>query len=86
MSKRVYLKIGNKLFRSKPNADVGAIVDRFRAKGHKVTVFNRRPPAMRILERWSLDGIAQATDGCRVEPDGCCMHGHNSWLLEMGLI
>ena len=26
------------------------------------------------------------TDGCRVEPDGICPHGHKSWLLELGYI
>jgi hypothetical protein len=25
-------------------------------------------------------------EGCEVEPDGHCEHGHNSILLEMGLI
>ena len=28
----------------------------------------------------------QATDGCWCEPDGRCEHGHQSWLLELGLI
>lgn len=32
------------------------------------------------------DGIATATDGCTVEPDGRCEHGHQSWLLRLGLI
>lgn len=43
-------------------------------------------PSMRQLERWSFDGIAEATDGCRVEPDGVCEHGHESWLLHLDLI
>lgn len=33
-----------------------------------------------------MDGVAKATDGCRVEPDGECTHGKKSWLLVMGLI
>ncbi len=38
------------------------------------------------LEEWSLDGVADATDGCSVEPDGECPHGHPSWILRLGLI
>lgn len=29
---------------------------------------------------------ALATDGCVVEPDGVCPHGHPSWPLRLGLI
>lgn len=50
----------------------------------------RRPtepePDFEDLEFWMFDGIAEATDGCRVEPDGVCEHGHESWLLHLGLI
>lgn len=28
----------------------------------------------------------EATDGCTVEPDGVCPHGHPSWLLYLGEI
>ena len=44
-------------------------------------------PDFETLEAWILDeGICEATDGCFVEPDGVCSHGHPSWLLVMGLI
>ncbi len=43
-------------------------------------------PGLRALERYSFDGIAKATDGCKVEPDGVCQHGHSSWLLCLGYI
>ena len=50
----------------------------------------RRPtepePTMEELEYWSFDGVCEATDGCRVEPDGVCEHGHESWLMHYGLI
>jgi len=32
------------------------------------------------------EGTADATDGCAVEPDGECSHGHPSWLLYWELI
>lgn len=32
------------------------------------------------------DGECEASDGCLVEPDGVCEHGHPSWLLRLGLI
>lgn len=31
-------------------------------------------------------GGCDATDGCWVEPDGTCEHGHPSWALRLGLI
>lgn len=47
----------------------------------------RKPePSFKTMERWSAAGIAQATDGCKVEPDGTCPHGARSWLLVKGLI
>jgi len=50
---------------------------------HKAT---GRSPSLAKLERWSNDGVAKATDGCRVEPDGVCEHGHVSWLRRLGYI
>jgi hypothetical protein len=43
-------------------------------------------PTMEQLEEWVMDSIVDATDGCQVEPDGVCEHGHPSWLLKLGLI
>ena len=57
--------------------------------------FNRHPgylrakgaiPKQSTLEKWAGDTICKATDGCRVEPDGICEHGHPSWLLALGYI
>ena len=44
------------------------------------------PPDVHVLCDWEMDGGCEATDGCWVEPDGICEHGHPSWLLIMGLI
>lgn len=38
------------------------------------------------IEEWVMDSVCEATDGCTVEPDGCCPHGHVSWLIYLGLI
>lgn len=43
-------------------------------------------PSMEQLEEWVYDSVCEATDGCIVEPDGRCPHGHQSWLLRLGLI
>jgi len=43
-------------------------------------------PEMWQLEEWLMDGVCEATDGCRVEPDGRCQHGKPSWFLALGLI
>lgn len=45
-----------------------------------------KAPSVATMTRWVCDGIAKATDGCRVEPDGHCQHGHPSWLLKLGII
>lgn len=36
----------------------------------------------RIIEMTASTGICEATDGCRVEPDGYCQHGCPSWLIH----
>jgi len=43
-------------------------------------------PDREALEEWAMDSVCEATDGCRVEPDGICPHGHPSWLLVLGYI
>jgi hypothetical protein len=43
-------------------------------------------PDLATLEDWLTDGACEATDGCFVEPDGTCPHGHPSWLIVLGLI
>ena len=45
-----------------------------------------QPPDLQTLMEWEAEGFCEATDGCVVESDGICTHGHRSWLLEMGLI
>jgi len=44
-------------------------------------------PDLETLEEWMTeDGGCEATDGCWVEPDGVCPHGHPSWFVKLGLI
>ena len=43
-------------------------------------------PDSEDVEGWVLDDVCEATDGCEVEPDGVCPHGHPSWLVRLGLI
>jgi len=43
-------------------------------------------PTLDEIEEMVYDCYCEATDGCDVEPDGVCQHGHPSWLLHMGLI
>lgn len=46
-----------------------------------------KPPSFdEIMEMVDEDGGCEATDGCWVEPDGMCPHGHPSWLLRLGMI
>ncbi len=43
-------------------------------------------PNIEQLEFWTFDGVCEASDGCMVEPDGICEHGHKSWLLILGYV
>ncbi|MGK9452607.1 hypothetical protein [Acidithiobacillus caldus] len=43
-------------------------------------------PTFHTVERWTTDGIAEATDGCTVEPDGNCPHGCPSWCKVFGIL
>ncbi len=41
---------------------------------------------MQVLDAQHANGVCEATDGCWVEPDGECPHGHSSWLVHLGII
>lgn len=43
-------------------------------------------PTLDELIEQEGNGVVDATDGCQVEPDGVCPHGHPSWMLRLGLI
>ncbi|TXM71676.1 hypothetical protein FV226_14285 [Methylobacterium sp. WL12] len=43
-------------------------------------------PDFVALALFLFDACAEATDGCLVEPDGTCVHGHPSWLKRFGVI
>ncbi len=45
-----------------------------------------KQPSIKTMEKWMDNGIAKATDGCKVEPDGKCPHGKSSWLLVLGVM
>jgi len=54
-----------------------------------IAVMRRRrdpQPAFAAIQCMVFNGVAEATDGCVVEPDGHCEHGCPSWLLELGYI
>ena len=45
------------------------------------------PPSLEDLELWMMEsGSCQASDGCEVEMDGVCPHGHPSWLIRWSFI
>ncbi|WP_437871389.1 hypothetical protein ACSD7O_23950 [Methylorubrum extorquens] len=43
-------------------------------------------PEFITLAQFLFEAVAESTDGCLVEPDGICRHGHPSWLLRLGVI
>lgn len=68
-----------------PLVDVDECESCGRKRGEKHIATTPRPD-IEQLEEWSSDGICEATDGCEVEPDGICPHGHLSWLRVLGYI
>jgi len=44
------------------------------------------PDEFETLADSLLDSGCEATDGCWVEPDGNCCHGHVSWMIYLGYI
>ena len=44
------------------------------------------PTLLRALMDAEIEGVVEAEDGCRVEPDGTCPHGLRSPLLIAGVI
>jgi len=43
-------------------------------------------PDIEQINTWIYAFVVDATDGCRVEPDGVCPHGYPSWLVYLGYI
>ena len=43
-------------------------------------------PSFVALTLLLFNAVAEATDGCLIEPDGTCEHGHPSWLRHLGVI
>ena len=56
------------------------------AKSNGFPAPTEEEPDIEQLEEWTCDSICEATDGCIVEPDGVCEHGHPSWLLKLGFV
>lgn len=53
---------------------------------HNAKAKKKKPPSIKTIERWFMDGYCKTPDGCKVEPDGSCPHGQQSWMLILGLI
>lgn len=45
-----------------------------------------QPSIIKELAYVLLDGLCHATDGCQVESDETCPHGHPSWLMRLGIV
>jgi hypothetical protein len=43
-------------------------------------------PDLETLQHWMGDGMGEATDGCQIENDGMCEHGHPAWMIVLGYV
>lgn len=66
----------------------GVTIDYLRTKypGKRFEEITEPWPTDEQFEAWVLDSVCGATDGCEVEPDGECPHGHPSWLIAIGVM
>lgn len=80
-----YILLDGVVRKIKDGASRDEVIRSLKAKGHQVEKVNN-PPSIGTMTKWVGDGVAKATDGCRVEPDGSCVHGHRSWLLVLNYI
>ena len=65
---------------------IGGIYSRLRFNGGDKMTDSIAQPSLEDLMAMEAEGYSIATDGCKVEPDGVCQHGCNSWLIELGMI
>lgn len=72
--------------RQEPEPEASPIAVRQEHKKSRWPEPTTERPDIETLEEWHSDGGCEATDGCWVEPDGVCEHGHPSWLLRLGYI
>jgi len=71
---------------SEQRENLGNRIESDQSEEQATTTRAAQPPDLDTLREWEAEGYCEATDGCRVEPDGTCPHGCRSWLLELGLI
>lgn len=45
-----------------------------------------KKPGLNSMHKATMDGTCLTPDGCRVEPDGTCQHGWDSWLKILHVI
>lgn len=72
--------------REEAESEASSVVARQETKKSRWPEPTTERPDLETLEEWHSDGGCEATDGCWVEPDGVCEHGHPSWLLRFGMI
>ncbi len=90
----VYVReIGSDWVRTRAPAETVAVrVERFARAANAITNLPAWArsitdlPMMTEIERWSTDGVVEATDGEEVEPDGHSFDGAPFWLLALGMI
>ena len=68
-----------------PRCDLGDYGRKRRADGVHHIATEPKPTGAQLMA-WEFDSHSEATDGCRVEPDGHCEHGHSSWMLVLKVV
>ena len=87
MTKRLYVYRSNRVIKIKDGITLDTLKESGYFDKHPDTIVcSSVPPQNATMEKWVSNGIARAIDGCRVEPDGTCMHNKPSWLIALNLI
>jgi hypothetical protein len=76
--------INGQLFSMRPNVTLDWL--KLKHPSKSVLKVSSRKPSLNALNGFIEDGSCPTTDGCRVECNGECEHGHPSWLKVLSMI
>lgn len=73
--------------RPHPEMDNVALVTVDNSREYKLRITSiKKPPSLKTLEKYVMDGISRSVSGAKVEPDGKDADGWASWLMVVGVM
>jgi len=83
MEKSIYVYSKERGYRKlKP----GVTLEQYQQKSAPTAIQVEKAPTTNTIGRWYREGYAKTPCGCKVEPDGYCVHGRPSWMIILGWV